>query len=154
MTTEAPVITPAGMRDATRPASKIWLVDPNGFARSTPYAENIQSGHTEIRDGEVVMRPKSRREGWKLLAEVITPAELEVWLDYHAQSDRAGGRIAPLPAELWPKGIKNPREHRGESNKVPYVPGKGSEPDAPVAGVTAGAPADPSATSRRSMRGT
>jgi hypothetical protein len=150
----APTITPpSGTRDATRPVTKIWLVDPNGFARSTPFAENVQSGHTEIRDGELVMRPKSRRDGWKFLADVITPAELEVWLDYHAQSERAGGRIAPLPSNLWPKGIKNPREHHNASAKADYVPGDGSKPQAAVAGVTEGAPADPSATSRKSMRG-
>lgn len=144
------------IRDATIPAQTIWLVDPNGFARRASFAQNMQNGHTYIDpDGKTRLRSKSEAAGWSFLSDRITAAEMKVWLDYHKQSDAAAGKIEPLPAELWPKGIKNPREHASKKNLVKYEPGTGDAKAAARAkGITAGASADPAATGSKSMRGT
>lgn len=142
------------MRDAGATPPQIWLVDPNGYARRMPAAGNIGNGHTEKdSDGRDILRGKDRDAGWKFLHEVISSAEMKVWLDYHAQSDAVGGRIQPLPDDKWPKGIRNPRvDARGRAGvpKAEYEPGAGSRVVAPPPSVTAGAPADKAATSTRS----
>lgn len=146
------------MRDAGAPPPQVWLVDPNGYPRRMPDAGNIGNGHTERdSDGGIILRKKDRAAGWRLLEEVITPEEMAVWVDYHAQSDAAGGRIEPLPEEKWPKGIVNPRAAARGSGAIPkakYEPGGSRKPSTPPPQhVTAGAPAEAGATTRRSQRG-
>ena len=143
------------IRDATQPAQTIWLVDPNGFPRRSQFAQNVQNGHTYIDpDGKTRLRSKSEAQGWGFLQDRITAEEWAIWLDYHRQSDAAGGKIEPLPADKWPKGIKNPRERATEKVLAKYEPGAGAGASSSKSkGSSSGAPADPGASSSKSMRG-
>lgn len=145
------------LRDVGTPLQWIWLVDPDGYPKRVATAANINNGHTFVDDsGRTRLLGVLEERGWKFLQRVVTPEEWAVWSDYHRKSDAQRGRIKPLPDHLWPKGIKNPRGRNQADGKADYSPdAKLAAPDGPSEpksepASSAGAPADPNATTRRS----
>jgi hypothetical protein len=65
-------------RDVRLPLPYFLLVDPSGVPTSVPYAENINSGLLFEMDGEVRLRPRAEKRGWKFAEDDkrVTPQEL------------------------------------------------------------------------------
>ncbi len=92
--------------DATAPRKFVWLICPEGLPTKIPNEKHISNGLTISVQGQVILLPSAKADGWRVMEEHCSPKEWATWLLYVEQGDKVGWRIAKLADEFVPECVR------------------------------------------------